>query len=176
MAKVPAELRQSFHELIDEEENKKYFDNLARVMVVDEVALGQVLRVIKQAQQRKADAIHAAEKMRNERERYEKQRQGQRALAKAIPLLEASLPLDDPNYHLIEAVSNAIKSGSSASDCTGKLSPPREPIRFPKTGNPAMPWISEAREGLRQAGISDEETREELLLIFSLKRKQQNRE
>ena len=130
------------------------------------VNLPRVLRVIEKAWE---DKRHERER-REVAEKYEIQLQGQGLLGVPVDMLMKSLPRTDINRPLLEQVFN-----STMTDNNPAVSPPPQPIEPPRIGNPPMPWIDTAREGLRQAGISDEETREVLLSIFGLKRKQRKR-
>jgi hypothetical protein len=176
MEKVPAELRKAFHSLLDEEEKREHLDTVLKPLANDGVDLEQVLIVIERAQREQLAANHASEEMVKRRDLYEMQRQGQIHLAKGIPRLMESLLPDDPNYDLVKLLSDKVIAGSTISDISGELSPPRGQIRYSQTGNRKRPWLREARDGLRHAGVSEREDREDLLSIFDLKRKQRRKE
>jgi hypothetical protein len=139
----------------------------------DGVDLKQVIIVIEKARQEQSEAKKAASEMEKARSHYEERRRGQKHMAKAIDLLK-TMPPDDPNYYLYKPLSNAVLEGSTITDIKGKSSPPPCLIRHKRRGPLEMPWLPEARDGLRQAGVSEKEDREALLTLFDLKRKQLN--
>ena len=180
MRKVPAEQRRAFHTLLDQilrfeggdldkaKERIEHLNIILGVIAKDGIDLRELRRVIKEAWQEKRRASHEGKRIDQERDRYQKQQRGQKGLAKAIPLLMESLPPTDPNRWIVDVLVNSTITNTSRD-----VSPPLGPIKRENVGNPPMLWIDNARNGLREAGVSEEETRETVLSIFGLKRKQE---